>query len=299
GVTTARHIVAAVFGVSITFLIDFDGLTRRINVGDCDDTLDRFTKDEQKAAMDAVMVSGEHFFADLCDSNSNMIREQVVSVPNTGNIVANAANNGLGTSPKEIQSLLEKFSIDMSNLAHNSFGGEQFAPSMPQANFRSISFENLCDGVNFSILRKVVEKVSTQFNNTLYGYFIGKRVAFPVVEYYVRNNWDFDGLTRRINVGDCDDTLDRFTKDERKAAMDAVMVSGEHFFADLCDSNSNMIREQVVSVPNTGNIVANAANNGLGTSPKEIQSLLEKFLIDMSNLVHNSFGGEQFAPSMP
>ncbi|GKE94263.1 hypothetical protein Tco_1579118 [Tanacetum coccineum] len=114
-----------------------------------------------------------------------MIREQVVSVPNTSNVVANAANNGLGTSPEEIQSLLEKFLTDMSNLAHNSFGGEQFAPSKPKANFCSISSENLYDGVNFSIPRKVVEKVNTRFDNTLYGYFIGKRVAFPVVEYYV------------------------------------------------------------------------------------------------------------------
>ncbi|GJY10607.1 putative reverse transcriptase domain-containing protein [Tanacetum coccineum] len=131
----------------------------RIDVGDCDDTLDRFTKDERKAAMDAVMVLGEHFLADLCDSNPSMIRKQVVSVRNTGNVVANAANNGLGTSPEEIQSLLEKFSTDMSNLAHNSFGGEQFAPSKPKANFCSISSKNLCDGVNFSIPRKVVEKV--------------------------------------------------------------------------------------------------------------------------------------------
>ncbi|GJT06947.1 zinc knuckle CX2CX4HX4C containing protein [Tanacetum coccineum] len=29
-----------------------------------------------------------------------------------------------------------------------------------------------------------------------YGYFIGKRIAFPVMEYYVRNNWGKYGLTR-------------------------------------------------------------------------------------------------------
>ncbi|GJR69320.1 hypothetical protein Tco_0015385 [Tanacetum coccineum] len=45
------------------------------------------------------------------------------------------------------------------------------------------------DGVNISILRKVVEKCSTLFEHTLYGYFIEKRMAFPVVEYYARNNW--------------------------------------------------------------------------------------------------------------
>nr|GEX54975.1 hypothetical protein [Tanacetum cinerariifolium] len=31
--------------------------------------------------------------------------------------------------------------------------------------------------------------VSTRLEHTLYGYFIGKRMAFPVVEYYAKNNW--------------------------------------------------------------------------------------------------------------
>ncbi|GJX34676.1 hypothetical protein Tco_0246233, partial [Tanacetum coccineum] len=43
---------------------------------------------------------------------------------------------------------------------------------------------------------KVVEKVSLHFEHTLYGYFIGKRIAFSVVEYFVQNNWAKHGLTR-------------------------------------------------------------------------------------------------------
>nr|GEU83147.1 hypothetical protein [Tanacetum cinerariifolium] len=38
-------------------------------------------------------------------------------------------------------------------------------------------------------------KVSTCFEHTLYGYFIGKRMQFPVVEYYARNNWAKHGPT--------------------------------------------------------------------------------------------------------
>ncbi|PWA68531.1 ATPase, F1/V1/A1 complex, alpha/beta subunit, Zinc knuckle CX2CX4HX4C [Artemisia annua] len=56
--------------------------------------------------------------------------------------------------------------------------------------------EPVCEGVNIFIPRKVVEKVSSRLEHTLYGYFIGKRIAFPVVEYYARNNWAKHGLKR-------------------------------------------------------------------------------------------------------
>ncbi|GKA76266.1 zinc knuckle CX2CX4HX4C containing protein [Tanacetum coccineum] len=62
------------------------------------------------------------------------------------------------------------------------------------SNFRTLVADSVFDGVNISIPRKVVEKVSTRFEHTLYGYFIGKRMAFPVVEYYARNNWAKHGL---------------------------------------------------------------------------------------------------------
>ncbi|GKD63740.1 hypothetical protein Tco_1305848 [Tanacetum coccineum] len=64
------------------------------------------------------------------------------------------------------------------------------------SNFRTLVADLVFDGVNISIPRKVVEKVSTRFEHTLYGYFIGKRMAFPVVEYYARNNWAKHGLKR-------------------------------------------------------------------------------------------------------
>ena len=41
-----------------------------------------------------------------------------------------------------------------------------------------------------------VEEVRNKFNNTLYGYFIGKRLAFPLVEKYVKNTWAKFGLER-------------------------------------------------------------------------------------------------------
>ncbi|GJS82429.1 hypothetical protein Tco_0748970 [Tanacetum coccineum] len=57
------------------------------------------------------------------------------------------------------------------------------------SNFHPFVPDLVFNGVNISIPCKIVEKVSTCFQHTLHGYFIGKRMAFPVVEYYVRNNW--------------------------------------------------------------------------------------------------------------
>ncbi|GJS09829.1 zinc knuckle CX2CX4HX4C containing protein [Tanacetum coccineum] len=52
------------------------------------------------------------------------------------------------------------------------------------------------DAIPCMVLHEGCGNGSTRFANTLYGYFIGKRIAFPVVEYYVRNNWGKYGLTR-------------------------------------------------------------------------------------------------------
>ncbi|GKB71650.1 hypothetical protein Tco_0933062 [Tanacetum coccineum] len=41
-----------------------------------------------------------------------------------------------------------------------------------------------------------VHKVNDRMKNSLYVYFIGKRLAFPVVEWFVRNNWETYGLKK-------------------------------------------------------------------------------------------------------
>nr|GEW48735.1 zinc knuckle CX2CX4HX4C [Tanacetum cinerariifolium] len=68
----------------------------------------------------------------------------------------------------------------------------------------------------------VVEKVSTRFEHTLYGYFIGKRMAFPVVEYYARNNWAKHRLKRIMmnNKGFI------FFKYDSRAGLEVVFEGG-------------------------------------------------------------------------
>ncbi|GKC70160.1 hypothetical protein Tco_1116043 [Tanacetum coccineum] len=77
-----------------------------------------------------------------------------------------------------------------------STGASTMAQPQVNSNFRPLVADPVFNGVNISIPRKVVEKVSAWLEHTLYGYFIGKRLMFPVVEYYARNNWGKHGLKR-------------------------------------------------------------------------------------------------------
>ncbi|GKB03718.1 homeodomain-like protein [Tanacetum coccineum] len=68
----------------------------------------------------------------------------------------------------------------------------------------------------------IVKKVSTCFEHILYGYFIGKRMAFLIVEYYARNNWAKHGLKRIMmnNKGFF------FFKFDSRAGLEAVLEGG-------------------------------------------------------------------------
>nr|GEZ01639.1 zinc knuckle CX2CX4HX4C [Tanacetum cinerariifolium]GEZ06733.1 zinc knuckle CX2CX4HX4C [Tanacetum cinerariifolium] len=46
--------------------------------------------------------------------------------------------------------------------------------------------DKLVDGAAVAIPFEAMEEVSSRFRNTLYGYFIGKRLAFRLVENYVK-----------------------------------------------------------------------------------------------------------------
>ncbi|GJW58446.1 zinc knuckle CX2CX4HX4C containing protein [Tanacetum coccineum] len=90
------------------------------------------------------------------------------------------------------------------------------------SNFLPFVANLVFDGVNISTPCKVVEKVSSHFEHTLYCYFIRKRMAFPVVEYYARNNWAKHGMKRIMmnNKGFF------FFKFDSRVVLEAVLEGG-------------------------------------------------------------------------
>ncbi|GJX76575.1 zinc knuckle CX2CX4HX4C containing protein [Tanacetum coccineum] len=175
--------VADFFGVSLTSIKYIDDFNRRMEAGDCEDVLGGLNKDEQNAIMDAIM--------DLCGKFLDATSDNVYSpkgITNDGpthSLIEWNTSTPLGISLEPIQSLLEKFSADMSNSADNSFGKDQpddigyvpnpdmpiiqsvfilkpilnagaagasfVVPKKGRANFRPLESENVCDGVDLTI----------------------------------------------------------------------------------------------------------------------------------------------------
>ncbi|GJX38733.1 zinc knuckle CX2CX4HX4C containing protein [Tanacetum coccineum] len=180
--------VAATFGVPLTTVGDLHLLIKSIEAGKHDELLSGMTNDERMAIMDALDTICNSIQAD--NTNADVIPCKVSHVDDLTNL-----NIDESTMPNDpiVQS------VDI-NTKSTSYAGAAGASAKDQpkvnSNFRHLVADPVFYGVNISISRKVVEKVSTRFEHTLYGYFIGKRMAFPVVEYYARNNWAKHGLKR-------------------------------------------------------------------------------------------------------
>ncbi|GKA99816.1 zinc knuckle CX2CX4HX4C containing protein [Tanacetum coccineum] len=119
------------------------------------------------------------------------------------------------------------------------------------SNVRTLVVGLIFDGVNVSIPRKVVKKVSTLFEHTLYGYFIGKRMVFPVVEYYARNNWAEHGL-KRIMMNSKDFFFFKF---DSPAGLEAVLEGGpwlirkSSIILKKWSMDTRLLKEELTRIP--------------------------------------------------
>ncbi|GKA08465.1 hypothetical protein Tco_0687796 [Tanacetum coccineum] len=128
------------------------------------------TCEQHQDVMDAIFTKWKVLMAE----NPSELNDKTVG--NTTEVTTNDDTTHMDNS-----SIIQSVIIQ---LQHRSYvgvaGGSKPEQNKSKANLRWLSSENLCERANFYI--------HTRFANTLYGYFIGKRIAFPVVEYYIRNN---------------------------------------------------------------------------------------------------------------
>ncbi|GJV65931.1 putative reverse transcriptase domain-containing protein [Tanacetum coccineum] len=190
--------VAVTFGVPLTTIGDLHILINDIEAGKHDELLSEMTNDDHMETLDALGTICNSIQADL-------------------NVILNESDS----MPKGVPSV--KAPNDPNANDNMPIAGAS-AKDQPKvnSNFRPLVADTVFDGVNISIPRKVVEKVSTRFEHTLYGYFIGKKMAFPVVEYYARNNWAKHGVKRIMmnNKGFF------FFKFDSQAGLEVVLEGG-------------------------------------------------------------------------
>ncbi|GKA87384.1 hypothetical protein Tco_0809148 [Tanacetum coccineum] len=195
--------VAAIFGVSFTTVGDLEVFIKDIDAGKHEELLFGMTNDKRKVVIEALGA-----MCDLIETQS------ALNLPNDGLIYSIDDVAALFGVPLNSLKEIDEFTKDLkvgkyafwSTMTKEICSGiidiicnsqhpmlklrVQVIKTNQQLilTFILLVVDPVFDGVNIFIPRKVVEKVSTRFEYTSYGYFIGKRMAFPVVEYYARNN---------------------------------------------------------------------------------------------------------------
>ncbi|GKF94285.1 nucleotide-binding alpha-beta plait domain-containing protein [Tanacetum coccineum] len=89
-------------------------------------------------------------------------------------------------------------------------------------NFWSFVNEEKVENSDIVLPRDAIDKVKNKYENSLVGYFIGKSLAFPIVQNYVNNTWGKFGLQKLMRN---DDGIFLF-KFADKRGMEQVLVQG-------------------------------------------------------------------------
>ncbi|GKA37578.1 retrovirus-related pol polyprotein from transposon TNT 1-94 [Tanacetum coccineum] len=116
----------ALFGVTLTSLKDIDDLTRRLEAGEYEEVMSKMTREERKAILATLEISGRTYL--------NHVKGFLLTLW-----------------------LRETWLMDKPTSYVGEAMGLKPELSKSKANIRLLFSENLCEGVNFSIPRKVVE----------------------------------------------------------------------------------------------------------------------------------------------
>ncbi|XP_021975503.1 uncharacterized protein LOC110870630 [Helianthus annuus] len=120
-----------------------------------------------------------------------------------------------------------------------------------EVNFRKMDSGETKPDADVVIPREVIRKVQEKFVNVLYGYFLGNRLPFPVVEYYAKNVWAKFGFTKLMMNADGF----FFFKFDSKEGMAKVLEGGPWLirkmplFLNVWSPSVSLKKEGIKSVP--------------------------------------------------
>ncbi|GKC83605.1 hypothetical protein Tco_1139322, partial [Tanacetum coccineum] len=101
-------------------------------------------------------------------------------------------------------------------------------PSRKTVNFRTL-LSPARNGADVAISLESVRAISERFANTFYGFFLGKRVVYPVVANYAKNAWSKYGLVKSI-LNSSNGLF--FLKFGSKDGMDVMLENGTLLMLD-------------------------------------------------------------------
>ncbi|GJZ73362.1 zinc knuckle CX2CX4HX4C containing protein [Tanacetum coccineum] len=199
--------------IPLTIVGDLQKVINDIDAGKHDELLSELTNEDHMETLDAL--------GSICNS-IKVDRNNADVIPCKALYADDSINHNVDESTIPSDPIVQSVDINKSTSYVGVASGSAKDQPNVNSNFRTLVVDPVFDGVNISIPRKVVKKVSTRFEHTLYGYFIGKRMAFPVVEYYARNNWAKHGLKRIM----MNSKGFFFFKFDSRAGLEAVLEGG-------------------------------------------------------------------------
>ncbi|GJX65703.1 zinc knuckle CX2CX4HX4C containing protein [Tanacetum coccineum] len=147
----------------------------------------RVTFVEPPIVVETLDVNGDDIggvVKDVSASNMN-VSNNIESASNVG-----MDNHGITSMNKEDEGTMEAMSSSTPNTCFNDVTiRETNSFDLKIVKVVALINEEIVQGAHVTLPLIAVEEISSKFANTLYNYFIGSWLAFPIVENYVHNAW--------------------------------------------------------------------------------------------------------------
>lgn len=119
-----------------------------------------------------------------------------------------------------------------------------------KVNFRFMEIVATQLGINVLLSKDSVRTVQLKLAFTLYGYFLGDREAFPVVEYFAKSNWSKFGFKKSMMNAN---GFLFFTFDSDKGMMDVLeggpwMIRSKPIFLNVWTASSKLQKEDITQL---------------------------------------------------
>ncbi|GJS85708.1 putative reverse transcriptase domain-containing protein [Tanacetum coccineum] len=186
------------------------------------------------------------------DVNDNAAIEHGIEAVDFDTII-DCVNEGIG-SPSTMNANVESLSATTTGTNSDVRAGLAYKPILiltPTASASTLEFVSFATLLkDLVVLKESVCVVNEQFNNFVYGFFFGKRVAYPVVKNYVKNTWSKFGLVKSMTTKGIFFFMFSF-KDEMESMLEngLLLIITVLLILRKWTPNVNIMMEDVCNIP--------------------------------------------------